>query len=115
MKRSFRLKKTADFKRVRRLGKAYPHPLIVLIALPNELPFSRIAVVAGRSVGNAVKRNRAKRIMREVLRKLLPEISTGWDLIMIARKPLSTATFSEVQEAIQSVLQRARLTEDKIA
>lgn len=53
--------------------------------------------------------------MREVLRKLLPEISTGWDLIMIARKPLSTATFSEVQEAIQSVLQRARLTEDKIA
>jgi ribonuclease P protein component len=109
VKRSFRLTKSADFKRVRRLGKAYPQPLIVLVALPNELLYSRFAVVAGRSVGNAVKRNRAKRVMREVLNKLLPDISSGWDLILIARQPISAASFSQIQEAVRVVFQRSGL------
>jgi ribonuclease P protein component len=109
VKRRFRLTKSADFKRVRRLGKAYPHPLIVLIALPNELTISRFAVAAGRSVGNAVKRNRAKRLMREVLNKLLPDIPPGWDILLIARQPMSAASFSQTEQAVRLELQHAGL------
>ena len=47
---------------MRQSGKSFGDPLVVLIVAPNELGSVRIAVVAGRSVGGAVLRNRAKRI-----------------------------------------------------
>lgn len=109
MKRRFRLTRADDFKRVRRLGRAFPHPLIVLIAHPNDLLYCRFAVAAGRTVGNAVKRNRAKRILREVLRVLLPGISPGWDIIVIARQPISAASFYQTKEAVRSMCQHAGL------
>jgi ribonuclease P protein component len=109
VKRRFRLTQSADFKRVRRLGKSYPHPLIVLVAMPNDLPCSRFAVVAGRVIGKAVQRNRAKRIIRAVLNSLLSEIKPGWDLILIARRPMENANYWQTQSAIRHLLGRARL------
>lgn len=109
MKRRFRLTESTDFKRVRRMGNSYAHPLIVLIALPNEKERTRFAVVAGRSVGKAVQRNRAKRLLREALRPLLPSIIPGWDVILISRQPMATATFHDIQYALQTLLDRAKL------
>jgi ribonuclease P protein component len=109
VKRRFRLSSSSDFKRVRRFGKSYAHPLIVLVSLPNELDSSRFGVAAGRSVGNAVQRNRAKRLLREGLRSLIPAIEPGWDLILIARHSLAQATLLQTVEAINSLLLRANL------
>jgi ribonuclease P protein component len=112
VKRRFRLTRSTDFKRVRRLGKSYAHPLIVLIALPNELETSRFAVAAGRSVGEAVGRNQAKRRLREALRPFLPAIASGWDVILLGRRPISTASFHEIQQALQALMQRARILKE---
>jgi len=109
VKRRFRLSSSTDFKRVRRLGKSYAHPLVVLIFLQNELDSSRFGVAAGRSVGNAVHRNRAKRLLRESLRPLIPAIEPGWDLILIARHSLAQATLQQTMEALHSLLLRAGL------
>ena len=95
---------------MRRLGKSYAHPLIVLIALPNELDFPRFAVAAGRSVGNAVVRNLAKRRLREALRLLVPAIAPGWDIILLARRPISAANFQQIQQALSVLLHRAGLS-----
>ena len=111
MKRRFRLTGTKDFKRVRKLGKSYAHPLLVLVALPNELESSRFAVSAGRSVGNSVQRNRAKRLIREALRPLLPDIKPGWDVLLLARHSLAGAEFLQTQEVLKLLLQRSRLFE----
>ena len=97
--------------RVRRLGKSYAHPLLVLVMLPNETESTRFAVSAGRSVGNAVQRNRAKRLIRAALHLLVSVIVPGWDIILIARRPLASATFAQTQSALQQLLQRARLIE----
>ena len=91
------------------MGNSYAHPLIVLIALPNEKERTRFAVVAGRSLGKAVQRNRAKRLLREALRPLLPSIIPGWDVILISRQPMATATFQDIQHALQTLLDRAKL------
>ena len=81
MQRQFRLTRSTDFKRVRRDGKSNAHPLIVLIALENQLSTTQIGVAAGKRVGNAVKRNRAKRLMRAAARELYPQIKSGQDII----------------------------------
>jgi ribonuclease P protein component len=91
------------------MGKSYAHPLIVLIAHPNEHAHSRFAVAAGRSLGNAVQRNQAKRRLREAIRPLIPVIEPGWDLLVLARRPLLGASFQQCRDVLTDLLKRARL------
>jgi ribonuclease P protein component len=113
MERRFRLTRSTDFKRVRRMGKSYAHPLIVLVVTPNDSLALRIGFSAGRSVGGAVQRNRSKRVLRAILHGLLTEIGTGWDLIFLARHGLSEATFDHTSLAVKELLRRARLIKSK--
>jgi ribonuclease P protein component len=60
-------------------------------------------------VGTAVKRNRAKRLLRAAMQPLLPELVTGWDMILIARPELANSTLNETRQALVSLLQRSKL------
>jgi len=94
---------------VRRYGNSYAHPLIVLIAAANGLERTRIAVSAGRSVGNAVKRNRAKRLLRAACQPLIGVIQPGWDIILLARKPMANTSFQQTSQALLGLLTQANL------
>ena len=125
MQRKFRLTRSEDFKRVRRSGKSYAHPLVVLIVQthglqsataphafgggPMDQPHVKIGVAAGRTVGTAVRRNRAKRLLREAMRPLIPSLASGFDMILIARPGLVSATLEETRQALLTLLQRAQL------
>jgi ribonuclease P protein component len=146
VQRKFRLTRSEDFKRVRRSGKSYAHPLVVLIVQshdkrsgpadkrstsseavlqtdPHALPGRRgdtfggdpmeprvkVGVAAGRTVGTAVYRNRAKRLLREAMRPLIPKITSGLDLILIARPALVSASLEETRQALLILLQRAQI------
>ncbi len=115
MQRKFRLTRSEDFKRVRRSGKSYAHPLVVLIVQAHEQqdsvdqPQVKVGVTAGRSVGTAVHRNRAKRLLREAMRPLLPNVASGLDLILIARPRLGSASLEETHQALLTLLQRAQI------
>jgi ribonuclease P protein component len=109
VKRSFRLTRSTDFERVRRFGKSHAHPLIVLVASSNQLSTSRIGIIAGRRLGNAVCRNHVKRVIRALLQSYLERIQPGWDILLIARTPVIQANFHQLQVAIDSLLMRASL------
>jgi ribonuclease P protein component len=132
VQRKFRLTRSEDFKRVRRSGKSYAHPLVVLIVQahdkrsnpvdkrsttvphafggsPMDQPRVKVGVAAGRTVGTAVYRNRAKRLLREAIRTLLPNITSGLDLILIARPGLVFASLEETRHALLTLLQRAQI------
>ncbi len=109
MQRKFRLTRSEDFKRVRRSGKSYAHPLVVLIVQTHDQPRVKIGVAAGRTVGTAVYRNRAKRLLREAMRTLIPNLASGFDLILIARPGLVSATLEETRQALLILLQRAQI------
>jgi len=109
VQRKFRLTRSEDFKRVRRSGKSYAHPLVVLIVQTHDQPRLKIGVAAGRTVGTAVYRNRAKRLLREAMRTLIPSIASGLDLILIARPGLVSATLEDTHRALLNLLQRAQI------
>lgn len=109
MKHRFRLTRSNDFKRVRRIGRSYAHPLVVLVVAPNEQEQVRIGIVAGKMVGGAVERNRAKRRIRACIDPCLPRLAAGRDLIFLARKPMDQAGFAEICAAVQLVLRKAGL------
>jgi ribonuclease P protein component len=106
---NFRLTHSTDFKRVRRSGKSYAHPLIVLVVLPAEGERTRFGVTAGRSVGNAVQRNKAKRLVREALRSLLPKVRPGWKIILISRNPILNANLTEIYICLVQLFYKAKL------
>ncbi|PZC47291.1 MAG: ribonuclease P protein component [Chloroflexi bacterium] len=63
----------------------------------------------GKWLGNAVHRNRIKRRLKEIVR--ISRVEAGWDLVIIARRDASAASFEELREAVVQVLDRARLLE----
>ena len=110
MQRKFRLTRSEDFKRVRRTGKSYAHPLVVLVVQAcDACSHVKVGVAAGKSAGGAVQRNRAKRLLREAMRPHLNSLAAGLDLILIARPPLVTATLQETCAALENVLRRAKI------
>jgi ribonuclease P protein component len=112
VKRKFRLTRSTDFKRVRRFGKSHAHPLVVLIALPGEGEQTRFGIAAGRTVGNAVQRNRAKRLLRAALQPYFTAIAPGWEVVLIARRPMAEASFQQTLAALANLLHRARILEE---
>ena len=112
MQRNLRLTNETDFRRVRRNGQSYAHPLAVLIANPNKLDSTRFGVMAGKTLGGAVKRNRAKRRLREALRQMAPELKSGWDVVLIARRALNEADWESLKTAVESLLRRADLWDE---
>jgi ribonuclease P protein component len=109
VKRKFRLRRSSDFNRVRQTGKVYAHPFLVLKVLPNEENRLRIGITASKAVGGAVDRNRAKRRLRAVMDALIPQLPTGWDVVLVARKPVVTARYNDLTEVVMDLLSRASL------
>jgi ribonuclease P protein component len=106
----FRLTRSEDFKRVRRIGKSYAHPLVVLVVQAGETSAQiRVGVTAGKTTGTAVLRNRAKRLLREALRPYLKSFVSGLDMILIARPPLVTATLEDTRAALDNLFRRAQI------
>lgn len=107
--RASRLRRNRDFERVRALGRTWVNPLLVLGVLANDLGHVRVGVSASRRLGGAVRRVRARRLIREAVRPRLVKISGGWDLVFIARASVGTASFQDIDRAVAQLLQRARL------
>jgi ribonuclease P protein component len=109
MEKKFRLRSGADFRKTRQQGHSWVHPLMVLYVFPNSLEHSRFGFSVNRRLGRAVVRNRIKRRMREAARRWKDEIKDGWDLVFVARSPISEATFHSIKHAMEILLRRACL------
>ncbi len=79
----------------------------MLFAKP-EKGSARVGFVAGKKVGNAVKRSRAKRRMRGLFLRMLPKLRDG-DYVMVAKPPILDAPFAELVQAFEKAMRRLRL------
>ncbi|MDD6826493.1 MAG: ribonuclease P protein component [Oscillospiraceae bacterium] len=80
------LNKNKDFLTLYRKGKSIVSKAVVIYFRPNGLPFNRFGITAGKKVGNAVMRNRAKRIIRQAYRENELLFPLGIDIVFVARK-----------------------------
>jgi ribonuclease P protein component len=104
-----RLRQSLAIQRVRREGRRWHHPLFILFVAPNGQPTSRFAISVSRRLGKAVHRNQQKRRLREALRLYLPQVQAGSDCVLVARAPLSQASFAEIEAGLSQLLARAAL------
>lgn len=106
--RELRLRNERDVARVQSTGKSWSSRLVVAIVSPNGLEQNRYGFAAGRRIGRIAQRNRAKRLMREVVRELHPQLKTGHDILFIARNRVNReTTLSEMRDEIYNLLDKA--------
>ena len=71
--------------------------------------YARVVFSVSRRVGGAVVRNRVKRRLREVMRRMLVDITSGYDLVVTARPDAANATTATLEQELRALLRRARL------
>lgn len=74
-----------DFARAYKRGKNYVHPQIVLYINKNRAGCTRVGITCSKKVGKAVVRNRARRVIRHALYRVLPADAGAIDLVLVAR------------------------------
>jgi ribonuclease P protein component len=112
MKRMYRLTKGFEFQRVRQHGQSWAHPLVVLVAAPNQLEITRCGFSVGKRMGKAHVRNYLKRELNEAVRVRHEGLKKGYDLMWIARQNMTEQTdFWEIDKVVEQLLRRAKLIE----
>jgi ribonuclease P protein component len=103
VKKRDRLRRQREFQRVLRSSRIYSGRTLVGFAVPSEAPTSRVGVTVSRQVRGAVRRNRARRRLRELARlRLLTDdsplraLGITYDVVLIARPPAVDAGFDEL-------------------
>lgn len=109
VKRHFRVRRNTRFQEIRSRAKAFSNDVLVIAALPNDLPYSRFGFSVSARVGGAVERNRIKRQLRESMRLRMAQVAPGWDIVIIARKPARDADYWKLDAACARLLGRAHL------
>lgn len=104
-----RLTASADFATLKAEGRVYrgAHCLLVARAVPGEI--TRVGFVASkRGVGGAVQRNRARRRLREIVRRRWPRVpQTGYLLMFVAYRTVPTASHQDLASDVERVLAAA--------
>ena len=93
------LRARSEFSRIYREGGRTRKGTVVVISAPADSGMPHVGFVAGRSVGNAVQRNRAKRRLREALARV--ELQQGMTYVVIAQRGINDASFCRIERWLE--------------
>lgn len=104
MKKTVSIKENKDFKRLYYRGKNLSADCVALYWRRTGLPGCRLGITVSSRVGKAVVRNRVRRLIRESYRLMEDRVSSGFDMVIVARSKAVGANFERVSSALEKVL-----------
>ena len=107
MKHTLKLNK--DFRRLYARGKSVAYGCVVVYFMKNRSGKNRIGLTVGKTIGKAVKRNRAKRLIRESCRQIDGSMKKGYDIIVVARTRINGRKCPQVLNDLRGALKKLNL------
>lgn len=105
--KSRRLRKRGEYLRMQRIGRRRGSGRLVVLCAASRRGDSRLGITVSRKVGNAVTRNRIKRWVREVFRRIRPAVQPAQDILVIARPEAAAASYDDVRAEMLRALRIA--------
>jgi len=105
--RNCRLVRRAEYDAVYREGRRRSNREVMMFVRPNGLNVSRFGWSIKKALGTAVRRNRIRRRLREIVRLHLQEITPGWDIVIHPRSSVATANFSDLASELLRLIPSA--------
>ena len=102
-----RLRFRSGFAAVYAKGRSYATDLIVMYVRPNRGGPTRFGFSVGRKIGKSVTRNRVKRLLREAVRQLLPDLRVGMDVVVVARSRTGEVGLSELTASLRGLCRKS--------
>lgn len=99
-----RLLSRVDFVNLNRLGKKIHTKHFLVIIKENDTGFLRLGITVTKKIGNAVKRNRVKRLLREYFRLNKNCFSIGCDIVIIGKKNSFLLNYTETKEELGEII-----------
>ena len=105
-RRHERIRQKQEFRRVYEQGKKIVSSSFVLYLLQDyQQHVRRLGITAGKKLGNAVTRNRCKRLVRELFRRNKEKFPPGSDLIVLVTRNMVGKCYTELEEELYSIRQ----------
>lgn len=109
MGKNLTLKKNKDFIRLYRKGKSFVGQTLVTYVINNRTNEKRYGITTGKKIGNAVRRNRARRVIRASFYQLYGDIIPGYDIVFVARGKTPYVKSDVVKREMESHLKKANV------
>ena len=106
MNKKEKISKNREYRKIYNRGKNMISPLVITYVLKNKFNNTRVGITTSKKIGNAVKRNRARRVIRESFYSLRKNIKNGYDLVFVARGRTSKVKMGEVLKDITYHLEK---------
>ena len=100
------IRRSDDFRRAFERRRSVSDAWLIVYACENGLPYARLGLSVSRKYGNAVKRNRLRRLYREAFRLSKHELPTGLDLVLIPRSP-NEPSLEVLMQSLKDLAQQA--------
>jgi len=107
------LKLNGDFRRLYNRGKAVTNPALVMYYSKNRAGICRIGITTGKKIGNAVERNRSRRIIREAFRSVVKEIDGGFDIVFVARSKTKYQKSTYIEKIMRDMMSQENMLFNK--
>jgi ribonuclease P protein component len=93
MSEKLTLNDNRDFRRLYNRGKSFVSPVLVTYIMKNKSDNLRYGITTGKKIGNAVRRSRARRVIRAAFRELTPHLNNGYDIVFVG-SPIWYGTYA---------------------
>jgi ribonuclease P protein component len=103
------LRSTADFQEIQGRSHSRADPSLLVRYRRNGLDRTRYGISTGRRIGPAVVRNRVRRRLRTILRRLGPQVAPGWDVLLVARPPSAALAQKDLESVLVKLMTSAGL------
>ena len=113
MKHTISLKQNHEFRRLYNKGKSAVSPYFAVYCRKTGRPISRLGITTGVKLGNAVKRNRARRRIRELYRTREGTLLPGYDIVVVARSRVIYGRYAELERSFGQLMKKLGLTVPK--